>query len=160
MLLQVLSPRMQDAKEAYIGSEVPGAACHLEHGFGTRAIEQIVDDSLVPECQRREIVGKGEDDVEVGNGQEFCRSCLEPLGTCVPLALGTVAVAARVVGDGLMSAADALITMAAKSSSAAAQDGIERLAMWPGKMRPLLIPETVAHGADDVATSRVARLIV
>ena len=49
-----------------------------------------------------------------------------------------------------MSAADALIAMPAKGRRAAAQDGIEHLAMWPGKMRPLLIPETVARSADDV----------
>ena len=49
-----------------------------------------------------------------------------------------------------MAAADALITMTAQCRSAAADDGIEHLAMRPCKVRLLLFPETVARCADDV----------
>ena len=49
-----------------------------------------------------------------------------------------------------MAAADALIAMAAQSRGAAADDGIEYLAMRPRKMRLLLLPETVARSTDDV----------
>src|SRR5579871_1496966 len=93
---------------------------------------------------------KSEDDVEVGDRQKLSGSRLEPLGTRVPLALRTVPVAARVVRDGLMSAADTLVAMSAQSRSAAAHDRIEHLAMRPGKMRSVLFPETVACNADDV----------
>jgi hypothetical protein len=134
MVLYGLTPGVQDAKKTYIGSEVPGVASHLEHGFGAGRVEQIVEDSLVAEYQRREFMGKSENDVEVGNRQQLCGTRLEPLGTSVPLALWAVPVATRVIRDGLMSASDALIAMSAQSRSAAAHDGIEHLAMRPGKM--------------------------
>jgi len=49
-----------------------------------------------------------------------------------------------------MAAADAFIQMTAQCRSAAANDGIEHLAMRPCKMRLLLFPETVARSTDDV----------
>ena len=49
-----------------------------------------------------------------------------------------------------MAAADALIQMTAQRRGAAADYGIEHLAMWPCKMRLLLFPETVARSTDDV----------
>jgi len=49
-----------------------------------------------------------------------------------------------------MAAADALIAMTAQCRGAAADDGIEHLAMRPCKMRLLLLPESVARSTDDV----------
>ena len=49
-----------------------------------------------------------------------------------------------------MAAAKALITMTTQCRGAAADDGIEHLAMRPCKMRLLLLPETVARSTDDV----------
>ncbi len=49
-----------------------------------------------------------------------------------------------------MTAADALIAMTTECRGAAADDGIEHLAMRPCKMRLLLFPKTVARCADDV----------
>ena len=49
-----------------------------------------------------------------------------------------------------MTAADALIAMAAQCRGAATDDGIEHLAMRPCKMRLLLFPELVARSTDDV----------
>jgi len=49
-----------------------------------------------------------------------------------------------------MAAADALIAMTAQCRGAAADDGIEHLAMRPCKMGLLLLPKAVARCADDV----------
>jgi hypothetical protein len=49
-----------------------------------------------------------------------------------------------------MTAADALIAMTAQCRGAAADDGLEHLAMRPCQMRLLLFPESVARCADDV----------
>ncbi len=49
-----------------------------------------------------------------------------------------------------MAAANALITMTAQCRGAAADDGIEHLAMRPCKMRLLLFPKAVARSTDDV----------
>jgi len=58
-----------------------------------------------------------------------------------------------------MAAADALIAMTAQCRGAAADDGIEHLAMRPCKMRLLLFPETVARSTDDVGHLEGGRLI-
>ena len=70
-----------------VGAEVPGSAGQLEHGFIAGTIEQVVDDPLVAERQRREFMGKREDEVEILHGQQFCGARLKPLEPCVPLAL-------------------------------------------------------------------------
>jgi hypothetical protein len=49
-----------------------------------------------------------------------------------------------------MAAADALITMTTQGRSATPDDGIEHLAMQPGKMRFVLVPESVARYTNDV----------
>jgi hypothetical protein len=49
-----------------------------------------------------------------------------------------------------MAAVDALIKMTAQCRGAAPDDGIEHLAMQPCKVRLVLLPESVAHCADDV----------
>ena len=49
-----------------------------------------------------------------------------------------------------MAAVDALIKMTAQCRGAAPEDGIEHLAVQPCKMRLVLLPESVAHCADDV----------
>jgi hypothetical protein len=42
MVLQGLTPRVQDAKEASLGSEMLGVTCHLEHGFGAGLVDQVL----------------------------------------------------------------------------------------------------------------------
>ena len=43
MQAQVLSPGVQNAEEADLGSEVPGVGCDFKHGLGAGAEEQIVE---------------------------------------------------------------------------------------------------------------------
>lgn len=50
-----------------------------------------------------------------------------------------------------MSAANALIAMSTQSRGAASHDGVEDLAMWPRQMQSVLVPEAVAHSANDVS---------
>ncbi len=75
-----------------------------------------------------------EDDVKVRDGQQLSPALGEPAGAGVPLTSGAVPVTARVVRDSLIAAARALITMSAQGRSAAADDGIEHLAMLPRKV--------------------------
>src|SRR5674476_1427159 len=71
MMLKVLSPGMEHAKESYVGSQVLGIASQFEHGRGAGAVEQVVEQPLVLEDKSREFVRQGEDDVEVRNWQQF-----------------------------------------------------------------------------------------
>src|SRR5215469_11445965 len=84
------------------------------------------------------------------NTQQLIRTRGQPLGARVPLALGTVPIAARVEGDGLMAAASAFIEMTAQCRGAATNDGIEHLVMHPCKVRLVLVTEAAACCADDV----------
>ena len=119
---QVLTPGVQDPEEADVCSEVLRVACHFEHGCGARTVEQVIDDSLVPQGQRGEFVGKREDDVEVGNGQQFCRARLEPLGTRVPLALGAVPVAAC---NGAHTIMQSVFSVVARRRDASGMNGLD-----------------------------------
>ena len=49
-----------------------------------------------------------------------------------------------------MAAANALVAMTAQRRGAAANNGIEHLAMRPCKMRLLLFPKPVARSTDDI----------
>ena len=69
VLLQVLAPGVQHAQEADVGAEVLGIAGQLQHRFGTGAIKEVVDDPLVAQRQRGQLVGKREYNVEVGHRQ-------------------------------------------------------------------------------------------
>jgi len=90
------------------------------------------------------------DNVEVCDRQKLRRARLEPLEACVALALGAVPRSTRVVRDDLIAAAHARIPVATEDCGAAARNGIERLAMRPGKVRSILMPKAVACCADDV----------
>ena len=77
---------------------------------------------------------QGENDVDVGRGQQFTATRRDPAFPRTGLTLGTVPIATAVVGDsGTMSAAGALIDMAAEGSGATARDGQQDLEVGPAK---------------------------
>jgi hypothetical protein len=94
--------------------------------------------------------GQCEDDMEVGHGQQLGGKRGQPLGACVALALGTVPVATRVIGDGLMAAAKTLIVMTTQSCGAATDDSVHHLAVLPGLVRSLPFPGARARCTEDV----------
>jgi hypothetical protein len=71
MVLKVLSPGVEHGEQADIGSKVLRVACDLEHGGRTGAEEQIVEQSLVLQHERGELMWQREDEVEVGHGQQL-----------------------------------------------------------------------------------------
>jgi len=150
MMLKVLAPGMEHAKKPDLCSQMLRVAGEFEQRRCAASEEQIVKQPLVLQDKSREFMRQGEYDVEVRNWQQFSRSLSHPSGACVPLAPWTVPVPARVVRDGLMAAARALITMAAQGRSAASDEGIEHLAMLPCKVWSVVLPESVACCADDV----------
>ena len=69
MVGECLAPGMQDGEEADFGAEVFGVAGNgLECG-GRDGEQEIVEHLLVLQCQRVELFGNGEDDVEIGDRQ-------------------------------------------------------------------------------------------
>ena len=95
-------------------------------------------------------MGQREHHVHVGNWQEFLLTLREPPVTRVGLALSAMAVSTRVVRDGLLAAAGALIQMAAERGRAAALDCAQHAQMLPGQSGSVLLNKTVARCSHDV----------
>jgi hypothetical protein len=102
MQSQVLSPGVQDAEEADLGSEVLGVGGNLKHGLSGGAEEQIIEQPWIALTERVQVVGQGKDDVEVRYAEQVLFAPCEPALTRLGLALGTVPVATGVIGDGLV----------------------------------------------------------
>ena len=104
MQSQVLSPGVQNAEEADLGSEVLGVGRNFEHGLSAGAEEQIVEQPWIALTERIQLMGQGKDDVEVGHAEQILLAPSQPSLACLRLALGTVAVATGVIGNGLVVA--------------------------------------------------------
>src|ERR1035437_3568447 len=99
MMRQCLTPGVQDGDDADLGTEPARVRGERHHRLGGRLEEDGVDSGLVREgdhCYRRR---QREDDVEVGNRKEFGLARGKPGCAGRSLALRTVPVAARVIGD-------------------------------------------------------------
>lgn len=108
---QILSPAVKDRGEADLGTEMFGIAREGGERTSDRIKEKAEDDPLVPQGQRVEAVRDGEDEMEVRGGEQAFHPLLHPLGLLQALALRTVAIAARVVGDANMSASATTVPM-------------------------------------------------
>ena len=125
MMLQSLVPGMEHAEEADLGSKVPGIAADLQQSCSTGVQQQVVDQSLLLQCERSQIPRLSEDDVHVAGGQQLPFPRLKPALAGVALASGAMPVATRVVRDGSMSAVRALIAMSTQRGGAATRDGLQ-----------------------------------
>jgi hypothetical protein len=150
MRLQGLSPGMQNAEEADLSTEMLGIGSHLEQCGGAGFKQQGEENLLVLPDQGDQGVRDTEDEVIVADRQQFLLSGTQPLLPSVGLALWTVAIPTRVVGDGLIAATDTLITMAAQSRCPAADDGIEDLDLSPGQGLPIAFPEPASCQANHI----------
>jgi hypothetical protein len=129
----VVGPGMEHAEEADLRAEVTRIASDLKQRCGAGLKEQVVDDTLVLQCERSEFTRQGEDDVDIAGGQQFLFTRLEPAQTRVRLASRTMPVTTRVVGDSRrISAVGTAIAMAAERGRTAARDREQDLLMLPG----------------------------
>ena len=132
MKLQALIPTMEHAEETDLGAKMAWIASDFKQGLGARVEEQVVDESLVLQCERSQFARQSEDGVNVACGQQFPFARPEPATARVALASRAMPVSARVVGDGgRMSAAGAAIAMPAQRGGAAARDGLQHLLVLP-----------------------------
>ena len=122
VVVEVLAPGVQDGGDADVGAEMLGIGGDRRQRLGRRREQQAVDLGLV-------LVGDGADrgrqrehDVEVGNRQQLRLACRKPRLRRPPLALGTVAVAAGVIGDARVRAVIAALDMTAERRGAADLD--------------------------------------
>ena len=89
MAQQVRTPSVQDGEESDLCAQPFGISGHLEQGLGT-GLEQQVEERLGgSESQGVQLVGQGEDDVEIVGVEQIALLCFEPSLALLRLALRT-----------------------------------------------------------------------
>jgi hypothetical protein len=94
VMLQLLIPGVQDAEEADLGAEMTGISCDLKQRLRARAKQQAIDQFFVLQGERRQLMGKREDDVSVRRCKQFGTSRCQPAVARLALTPGAVPVAA------------------------------------------------------------------
>jgi hypothetical protein len=115
VMMEILSPGVQDGQKADAGSEVTWIGGQGEQRFRDGPEQDSVNEPLVLKSQRADRIRNREDHVEVRPIEQLGFAVLEPLPSRGPLALGTVAVAAGVVGDLLVTASIAPVLVSSQS---------------------------------------------
>jgi hypothetical protein len=95
MMFQLLPPRVQHHQHSDPRSQVRGVGRHFQKGLLGAVEEQPIPQLTVAQGQRAQLVGQGEDDVEVGHGQEVGLALGQPGRPLTSTALRTASVAAR-----------------------------------------------------------------
>jgi hypothetical protein len=111
VMQQVLPPGVQNAEKADGGSQMFGVRGDFQQGIRTGLQQQTVDLLFVLQGERGQFMRQGKYDVEVAYWQDFRLPFGDPPVAGCGLALRAVAIAAGVIGDGLMPALGALVAL-------------------------------------------------
>ena len=149
MELQVAGPGVQHGGEPKRPVQALGIAAQLQQGRAGRLEEQPVDQPAVAPRHVAQLGGQGEHHVEVRDRQDACFTPIEPPGLGEALALGAVAVAARVVRDLGVVAAGAHLDVATERGRAAVLDGVDDLNLLAAHPSGRHVPRAVR--AEDVS---------
>jgi hypothetical protein len=150
VVLEGLPPGVQDGQEADPGAEVRRVGGDLEQGVRGGAEQQAVDHPRVLQGDRPEGRREGKDDMEVGDGEQLGRPRLDPPRRLGGLALGAVAVAARVVSGLPMAAPVAGLDVSAQRRRAAPGQVGQGAPLLRGERAAVRVAEGVAVLPDDV----------
>ena len=150
MMGQRRSPGVQHGGEADAGAEMFGIGGDGRQRLGRRLEQQVVDGGLVLERDRRDRGRHGEDDVEIGNRQQLGVAVLQPSSGGGGLTLGTMAVAAGVVGDARVRAVLAALDMTAERGGATGFDRRHHLQLGEADMAGVGLAPVRAMGVENV----------
>jgi len=123
VVIEALSPGVQDGGEADVGAEVLGIGGDRRKRLSRRLEQQAIDLGLVLVGDGTDLRWQSEHDVEVRHRQQLGLARLKPGLRRPPLALRAVPIPARVVGDARVGAVFAALDMAAERSGATDLDG-------------------------------------
>ena len=115
-------PQVCSTAEPDAGAEVLGVGGDGDQGLGGDFEQQVIDDRLVLIGDVGDRSRQGEDNMEIGHGQQFGLAVGEPLLGSRGLALRAVPVAAGVVGDAGLATILAAFDMTAQRRRSAALD--------------------------------------
>jgi len=102
VMLQILTPGMQQGDKADVGAQVLGRRCNRAQGLGGGVKQDVVDHGFILVGDRGDRLGQRKDHMEVVNGNEVCLAISQPLRTDQRLAFRTVPVAATVESNTLI----------------------------------------------------------
>src|SRR5215470_9376231 len=149
MQKQVLSPSVQDGDHTDLGSQVLRIGCDLEQRLRSGREQQIVKQAWVLQRQHIQFVRHSEHDMEIAGVEEFALPCCDPALASLRLTLGAVAIATRVVRDGLIPTTRASITMPAEGSGAATLNGTKGFELLKIKARSIPIQKAITVRAQN-----------
>jgi hypothetical protein len=133
MEMKVLSPGVKHGEQADLRAQMLGIAGDGEERFRYGAEEKIVDCVFVVERNAGDLLGDGEDHVEVFGGQQFGIALLDPPGTCFSLAFGAMPVAAGAVSDVSELTVGTPFDSAAQDRGTAVFDGLHQAMLMHGQ---------------------------
>src|SRR5271165_1236310 len=119
MVAQILAPGMEHGKHSDACTEMARISSDREQGFRGGAKQQVVEQALIAECKRCQLLRQGEDDVGIRHRQQAGGLPAEPAIASRRLTLGTMPVAAREIGDSLIGTGVALLQVSAEGGGAA-----------------------------------------
>lgn len=94
VMLQLLIPGVEDAEEADLGAETPVICCDLKQRLRAGAKQQAIDQFFVLQGERRQLMGKREDDMSVRHSKQFGAARGQPAVARLELTLRAVPVTA------------------------------------------------------------------
>ena len=117
--MEVLSPGVEHRQKADPGAKMPGVGGDLQQGFGRRTEENAINYPLVPQRQRRDQLGYGEDHMEVLDRQQLRSTLFKPSRAGLSMTLRAMAIAARAIRDFAVAAPIALLNTTTEGRCAA-----------------------------------------
>jgi hypothetical protein len=122
MMHQRLPPGVEAGEEPDLRAEMMRIARDGAQGLSGCAKQNAVDLHLVLSGDDRDVIGHGEDDVEILAVEDLGLPAFDPCAACQGLTLGTVSIRAGVIGDALVPTRVALFDMATERGGAARLD--------------------------------------
>ena len=151
VMFEFLIPGVEHTEEADLGAEMSGIASDFEESCSTGLQQEMVQEFLVLQGERRQFMRKGKDNMDVARGEKLLTTRLKPTSTGIGLTLRAVPVAAAVVRDSrAVPTGDALIEMPAQGSGATACDGPQHGEVLPGDPPAAAFDEGASRGANQI----------
>ena len=150
MVGQRLPPGVQDREAADLRSKPARIGSQRGHGLDGALEQDRIDVALILESHGRDRRGQREDDVEIGNRQQFGLPFRQPLVSRRPLTLRAMPIAARVVGDARGATIVAGFDMAAERRRSARRDRAHDALLGPSHMSDVIAKIGLAVATQDI----------
>ena len=150
MVDQRARPGVEHADHAQSTAYEARVLRQLLRSGGRGAEEQTIDQLLVAARDLAQFFRQGEGEQKVGDRQEQRLLLLQPLLPGRVLALGTVAILARMVAVALLAALGTLVDLSAQGFGATSLDVSHRVQVAGRHARPVLLPVLGTVAAKDL----------